>query len=116
MNLVSKHLCWAITCLLLLSFFSCMGNVQASTNYAPIRINSNSDFDAEHGITDGNGTEADPWIIEDYNINGTGYGYCIYIGNTTDYFKVKIMEINKHPFGCCRQSPTSMLHTMCMCL
>ena len=59
--------------------------------YGPIRINNNTDF-ANHATSEGwggNGTEADPYIIENYNINGTGYGYCIYIGNTTDYFVVR---------------------------
>jgi parallel beta-helix repeat protein len=57
--------------------------------HAPIRINSNSEFDAAHGVTGGNGTVWAPWIIENYDINGTGYGYCIYVGNTTDYFTVQ---------------------------
>ncbi len=65
-------------------------NVEAGfTSHASIRINSNSDFDWNHGVIGGNGTEANPWIIEGYDINGTGYGYCIYIGNTTDYFVVR---------------------------
>ncbi|MEW5936414.1 MAG: NosD domain-containing protein [Candidatus Thermoplasmatota archaeon] len=54
---------------------------------APFRINSNADFP---GIaTAGDGSAGNPWIIENYDINGTGYGYCIYIGNTTDYFVVR---------------------------
>jgi parallel beta-helix repeat protein len=58
----------------------------------PIRINSNADFDKDHGVVNwatGNGTASNPWIIENYTINGTGFGYCIYIGNTTDHFIVK---------------------------
>ncbi len=55
----------------------------------PFRIDSNADFNAEHGVSGGSGTEADPWIIEDWDIDGTGLGYCIYIGNTTDYFEVR---------------------------
>jgi parallel beta-helix repeat protein/VCBS repeat-containing protein len=55
----------------------------------PIRINSNTEFDVAHNVTAGNGTQGNPWIIENYDINGTGYGYCIYIGNTTDYFEVR---------------------------
>jgi hypothetical protein len=57
--------------------------------HAPIRINGNGDFDPAHGVTGGSGTAIAPWIIDNYDINGTGYGYCIYIGNTTDYFVVK---------------------------
>ncbi|UCG69156.1 MAG: right-handed parallel beta-helix repeat-containing protein, partial [Thermoplasmata archaeon] len=55
----------------------------------PIRINSDIDFDLNHGVTGGSGTKGDPWIIQDYEIYGKGYGYCIYIGNTTDYFIVR---------------------------
>ena len=59
------------------------------TSHTPIRIDSNADFDAEHGVTGGNGTEDDPYIIENYDIDGSGYGYCIYVGNTTDYFVIR---------------------------
>ena len=57
--------------------------------HLPIRINNNSDFDPAHGITNGSGTLADPWIIEGWDINGDGYGYCIYVGNTTDYYVIR---------------------------
>ncbi len=60
-----------------------------TTPHSPIRINNNSDFDPAHGVTNGSGTSLDPWIIENYDINGTGYGYCIYIGNTTEHFIVR---------------------------
>jgi parallel beta-helix repeat protein len=63
--------------------------INALVSHAPIRINSNADFDADHGVTGGNGTKDDPYIIENYDIDGSGYGYCIYIGNTTDYFVVR---------------------------
>jgi parallel beta-helix repeat protein len=59
------------------------------TNHTPIRINSNADFNAGHGVTSGNGTKWNPWIIENYDINGTGVGYCIYVGNTSNYFVVR---------------------------
>jgi len=63
--------------------------VKAYDGHAPIRINSNGDFDANHGVIDGDGSADNPWVIENYVINGTGYGYCIYIGNTTDYFVIQ---------------------------
>jgi parallel beta-helix repeat protein len=62
--------------------------INGRSQHSPIRIDSNTEFDAAHGVTGGNGTVWAPWIIENYEINGTGYGYCIYIGNTTDYFVV----------------------------
>jgi hypothetical protein len=55
----------------------------------PIRINSNADFDTAHGVSGGNGSETNPWIIENLDINGTGPGYCLFIGNTTDHFIVR---------------------------
>jgi parallel beta-helix repeat protein len=63
----------------------------------PFRINGDADFDEMHGILNwatGNGSTLNPWIIEGYDINGTGYGYCIYIGNTTEHFVVK--DCNLH--------------------
>ena len=50
----------------------------------PIRINSNADFSTY--ANGGDGTAGNPWILQNYVIDGSGYGYCIYIGNTTDYF------------------------------
>ncbi len=54
------------------------------------RIDSDSDFDTKSWIApSGSGTENDPWVIENYYINGTGEGYCAYVGNTTDYFVIR---------------------------
>ena len=58
----------------------------------PIRINSNADFDEAHGIVNwdtGDGSAVNPWIIQNYDIDGTGEGSCIYIGNTTDHCEVR---------------------------
>ena len=63
------------------------GEVVTYVPHAPIRIDSNADFP---GIaSSGNGSAGSPWIIENWDINGTGVGYCIYVGNTTDYFVVR---------------------------
>ncbi len=37
----------------------------------------------------GDGTEQHPFIIEECDINGSTYGYCFSISNTTDYFIIK---------------------------
>ncbi len=63
--------------------------VKAYEGNDPIRIDSNSDFDANHGVSGGNGSAGYPWVIEDLEIDGTGEGYCIYVGNTTDYFVIR---------------------------
>ena len=62
--------------------------------HAPIRIDSNADFDAAHGVTGGVGSSSEPYIIENYEINGTGYGNCIYIGNTTSHFVLRNCSLN----------------------
>ena len=59
------------------------------TSHAPIRIDSNADFDSTHGVTNGSGTILDPYIIENWTIDGSGVGYGIYIGNTTSYFIIR---------------------------
>jgi parallel beta-helix repeat protein len=63
-------------------------NLTLST-HSPIRIGSDSDFDAFHGVAGGSGTALDPFIIERRAIDGTGFGYCIYVGNTTAHFVVR---------------------------
>lgn len=78
--------------MMVLSVISVFGAINVDAEYsshAPIRIDSNSDFGFSHGVTGGYGTAIDPWIINNLEINGTGYGYCLYIGNTTDYFVVQ---------------------------
>jgi parallel beta-helix repeat protein len=67
------------------------GRIAASAlvPHEPIRINSNEDFDANHGVSSGDGSPSNPWIIENYDINGTGHGYCVYVGNTTEHFALK---------------------------
>ena len=57
----------------------------------PIRINDNSDFAAQATAEGwpGDGSEFDPYVIEGYEIDGTGYGYGIYVGNTTVHFVVR---------------------------
>jgi len=58
-------------------------------SHIPIRINSDSDFITKNGVINGSGKWNDPYIIEGWDINGTNYGYSLYIGNTTSYFIVR---------------------------
>ncbi len=52
----------------------------------PIRINN--DTDLKNIATDGDGTPSNPYLIKDLVIDAQGYGYGIYIGNTTKYFLI----------------------------
>jgi parallel beta-helix repeat protein len=57
----------------------------------PFRINDDAEFAAlaaSEGWV-GDGSAGNPYIIEDYDIDGGGYGYCIYIGNTTVSFIIR---------------------------
>ncbi len=57
----------------------------------PIRINCDSDFMTVDGVANplASGTISDPYIIENWYINGTGIGNCIFVGNTTKYFVIR---------------------------
>ena len=95
-----KILLSTIVCVfIVLAMFSTMSKSasfeEISTDYvphAPIRINSNADFDEAHGVVNwatGDGSLGNPWVIEGWEINGSALGTCIFIGNTTDYFEIK---------------------------
>ena len=83
-----------ITCGLLVVLLSISGiagiititsmTVTGYTSHAPIEISSDADF-ATQGWP-GSGTESDPWVIENLEING---GRGIVIHNTDDYFIVR---------------------------
>jgi parallel beta-helix repeat protein len=71
---------------------SSTGSCKAYASHAPIRIDSDADFSLQSWP--GSGTSNDPWVIGDIEINGTGGGYGIFIGNTTDHFVVEDCEIH----------------------
>jgi parallel beta-helix repeat protein len=66
------------------SLSNCEGvNVSAISGFHRLRIAQNADF-AKYEFS-GNGTETNPWIIEDWYIDAYG-GNGMYISDTTDYF------------------------------
>ena len=46
-------------------------------------------FLARNGVVSGAGTINNPYIIEGWHIDGTNRGFCIYIGNTTNFFIIR---------------------------
>ncbi len=56
-----------------------------------IRINHDIDLATQAAIEGwpGDGSEDDPYVIEGYEIDGTGHGYCIYVGNTSSHFIIR---------------------------
>lgn len=65
-----------------------INGVQYSTHDV-IRINNNADFTSQNGVVSGSGTQSDPYVISDLDIDAHGEGDAIYIGNTTAYFIIK---------------------------
>lgn len=60
------------------------------TPHGPIRINKDKDCAVgSFGIVSGAGSKFNPYIIEGWAIDGTGYGYGIYLGNTTHYLVIR---------------------------
>ena len=53
----------------------------------PIKITNN--LELSKIASTGSGTKKDPYIIENYDINGTGHEYCIHIEKTTKYFIIQ---------------------------
>jgi parallel beta-helix repeat protein len=74
--------------------------------HSPFRINNNVEFASMAGSEGwaGDGSPGNPYIIEGYNISGVGYGYCIYIGNTTVYFVVRACYLH-HANGSFMRTP-----------
>lgn len=60
----------------------------ALANHSPIYINGNSQFNGTNGVSSGNGTAPNPYIIEGWDINAsTAHG--IRFENTSAYFTLK---------------------------
>lgn len=104
-NIVGRALLILISASLIVSMFAALGgtvpeqqdldarSVGALVVYAshdPIRIEDDADLVAQATSEgwDGSGTSNDPYVISGYDINATGYGIGIYVGNTTLYLTV----------------------------
>jgi parallel beta-helix repeat protein len=61
---------------------------------AKIHINNNWSDAEIAGICTGSGLIDDPYIIQDYEINGGGSGSCILIENSSDYFTIENCTIS----------------------
>ncbi|MFP4051357.1 MAG: nitrous oxide reductase family maturation protein NosD [Thermoplasmata archaeon] len=61
------------------------------TTHQPIKIDNDTDLTntAKEENWRGEGTEQDPYIIENYSIDGEEKEYCIWIKDTTQYFVIK---------------------------
>lgn len=62
----------------------------------PILIDGNSDFTGSNGVSNpaAAGSSIDPFIIQNFEIDGGGTGVCIDIRNTDAYFEIKNCELS----------------------
>ncbi len=65
--------------------------VSAASVFNPIVITGDMDFTSLGGVTEGSGTEADPYIIANWTIHASGHGICI--TNTRSYFEIRNVQI-----------------------
>lgn len=72
----------------------------------PIYIGNDTGFNATNGVSGGNGTEADPYIISGLEIDAQGGAYGIYVEFTNAHFKIINCTVYNatrcaiSPFGC----------------
>jgi PKD repeat protein len=72
---------------------------QLLQDHAPIRIDSDGDFDAAHGVRAGSGTANDPYLISNWRIRSDIVH--IRIANTTSWFVVRNNDLE----GTCEGEP-----------
>ncbi len=61
----------------------------AYTQRGTIVIEGDAAFNVGNGVSDGSGTNVDPYIIDGWEIDGGGEGRCIFVANTTKHFVLR---------------------------
>lgn len=73
------------------------GKLKSSNGSSIIIINNNSDL--KQIASSGNGSQINPYKIEDKNIDGNGSLYCILVNNTNKYFILKGCTLHNSSYG-----------------
>lgn len=55
----------------------------------PITINGESDLTVSNGVSKGNGTEHNPYVIEGYEIDAAGNEAAIHVKNTSSFLVIR---------------------------
>jgi hypothetical protein len=76
------------------SLFTIPNQVLAYIPHNPIRIYSDSDFIPANGVTGGIGTFSDPYIIEGWEIETSGFQYGIVIRDTIAHFVIRDVYVH----------------------
>ena len=73
----------------MMAFVKLSERASAYSPHGPIIINGNSDFTLANGVTDGSGTSMDPFIIEGWEIDATGFTDGISVSSTDAHFIIR---------------------------
>src|SRR5438094_10550637 len=73
------------------------GTPAVCQKHGRIVINGESGFTTSNGVTEGSGTSSDPYIIDDWYINGCACQNGIDIRNTDAYFVIQNVYLHMHP-------------------
>ncbi len=86
---MKKILIFLIIFLFLPTSFSFSLSENSRIKHNVISITGDDEFTQENGVTGGNGTKDNPYIIENWVIDATNKGNGIYISNTRAYFIIR---------------------------
>lgn len=90
-------------------------SVVAATIHAPIRIDGNDEFTSGNGVTGGSGTEADPYVIEGWQINPADTPG-IHVSNSTAWlviYKVTVQGVTPDVDGMRLESCSNVTVSYC---
>lgn len=96
-------ICAALTVFLVASVFSGtfhggVPSVSAASLHDPILIESDSDFTSSNGVISGDGTQADPYVIGNWEIQAPD-GTAIEIHSTSSWFVIDSVVIHSSVYG-----------------
>jgi parallel beta-helix repeat protein len=113
-EMIRKAVCLAIVGLFAFGFFAGLTSaervelvvqtvanalVPKYTSHPAIKISSNVEFNSTNGVTGGNGSTENPYIIEGLDINDTAKNPQIHILNTNVHFSVRNCQIRGNNTG-----------------
>lgn len=73
----------------MMAFMNFSERASAYSPHGPIIINGNSDFTLANGVTGGSGTSIDPFIIEGWEIDASGFTGGILVSSTDAHFIIR---------------------------
>ncbi|MEX2726465.1 MAG: nitrous oxide reductase family maturation protein NosD [Candidatus Sigynarchaeum springense] len=85
-----------------------LGEIRQATPHPVIVVDGDVELGSVPGIT-GNGIEGDPFVLDSFEINGTGSSYGIYIRNTKSWLRISHCSIFKAYYGILLENCTNVV-------